>query len=104
MHRISPFRPKLTFSFVQKVMSPRLRAALESVSALIGYRIDTKDHLENVMNCDNKSGRAHLMTLMEGEFQEGESMLRSYRDPRAEEALTNGRVFAAGRLRKALRV
>lgn len=111
-HRVGLTSPDVCFmssfnlpSFIlRKVMSPRLRAALESVSALIGYRIDKKDDLEHVMDCEKKNGRSYLMTLMEAEFQEGESMLRSYRDPRAEEALTNARVYAAGRLRKALRV
>ena len=86
-----------------RVMSPRLRAAMESVSALIGFRMEKKSDLEKILELENGSGKAHLMALMEAEFEEGESKLRTYRDPRAETAMNNARIFAAGRLRKALR-
>ena len=86
-----------------RVMSPRLRAAIESVSALIGFRMEEKTDLEKVLSLENGSGKAHLMALMEAEFEEGESKLRTYRDPRAEIAKGNARIYAAGQLRKALR-
>jgi len=85
-----------------RVMSPRLRAALASVSALIRHPIETKSDLEKLLKLDNGAGRSHMMALVEADMQEGESMLRSYRDPRADDALRNARVFAAGRLIKAL--
>ena len=86
-----------------RVMSPRLRAAIDSVAVLIGFSIQVKDDLEKILKINNGIGKSHMMTLMEAEFEEGESKLRTYRDPRAEQALTNARIFAAGQLRKALR-
>ena len=85
-----------------RVMSPRLRAALAGVSNLIGKQINTKKDLQDIMKLMNGGGKAHLMTLMESEFQEAESSLRTYRDPRAQQTMHNARVFAAGRLIKAL--
>ena len=84
-------------------MSPILRAALDSVSNLINKQIKTKQDMLDVMGLLDGGGKSHLMTLMEAEFQESESALRSYRDPRAEQSLHNARVFAAGRLIKELK-
>ena len=105
-----------------RVMAPRLRAALDSASNLIGHRIgmlcffhvwrklywlffttERKKDLEYVMNLLQGGGKAHLMTLMEADFQDSESALRTYRDPRGEQSMNNARIFAAGRLRKAIK-
>ena len=86
-----------------RVMAPRLRAALDSASSLIGLQISKKKDLEHVLGLLGGGGKSHLMTLMEADFHESESALRTYRDPRGEEAMNNARVFAAGRLRKALK-
>lgn len=86
-----------------RVMAPRLRAALDSASNLIGLHISKKKDLEHVLGLLGGGGKSHLMTLMEADFHESESALRTYRDPRGEEAMNNARVFAAGRLRRALK-
>lgn len=79
------------------LMSPQLQAAFVQVSGLINKPLNTHGQLEPFLK--NPTLRGHLTTLLEYEMLQGESSLRVYTDPRAQDAAQKRRMYSAYCLR-----
>jgi len=79
------------------LMSPQLQAAFVQVAGIIERPLETHGDLEPILA--NRAMRGHLTTLLEYEMLQGETSLRVYTDPRAQDAALKRRMYSAYCLR-----
>lgn len=74
------------------LMSPQLQAAFHQVAGILEKDLRTHGDLEPYLS--NQGKRSHLANLIEYEMLEGETSLRVYTDPRAQEVAQRRRMYS----------